>query len=124
MVHYPQFHTKWLHNMNIFITIHEAAQSASGGAENAGLEMQDVKMQDHVEKRRTSEVRHSEQTDTKGNKWRGCNAPTLQSNSSEVGSYGVIGTRCYNIRHRLQSFKSNDIIQFLHYLQYFPTLWS
>ena len=62
MVHYPQFHTKWLHNMNIFITIHEAAQSASGGAENAGLEMQDVKMQDHVEKRRTSEVRHSEQT--------------------------------------------------------------
>ena len=59
-----------------------------------------LKMQVHVEKRRMFEIRYSEQTRRATTVAR----VTLQSNSGEVGSYGVMSTRC-----RLKSFQVNVI---------------
>jgi len=70
----------------------------------AALKMHDRKTQDHVEKRRTFEDRHSDQTRKATNA-----ARALHSNSSgELGCYGVMDTRYHNNKQLLKSFKLNE----------------
>jgi len=68
-------------------------------------------MPDHVERRRRFEIRSSEQT-RKANLWRATRVTPQHcgvNQPGEVDSYGVMGTRCHNIKQQLKSFKLNDI---------------